>query len=75
MDTTEIIQTIDAEIARLEQARALLNGQTTASKRGRPVSSKPATTPGDSGQGIPGIRGFRGDSGHTDKKPGDIHDR
>ena len=27
MDTTEIIQTIDAEIARLEKARALLNGQ------------------------------------------------
>jgi hypothetical protein len=44
MDTTEIIQTIDAEIARLEKARALLNGQvSTPIKRGR-VSSKPAAT-------------------------------
>jgi hypothetical protein len=41
MDTTEIIQKIDAEIARLEKARALLNGHVgSAAKRGRPVSSK-----------------------------------
>jgi hypothetical protein len=44
MDTTEIIQTIDAEIARLEQAKALLDGHTAPAKRGRPVSSKPAAT-------------------------------
>jgi hypothetical protein len=43
MDTAEIIETIDAEIARLEQARVLLNGHTTPAKRGRPVSS--AATP------------------------------
>jgi hypothetical protein len=41
MDTTEIIQTIDAEIAHLEKAKALLDGHTTSPKRGRPVSSKP----------------------------------
>jgi hypothetical protein len=45
MDTTEIIQTIDAEIARLEKARALLSGHTPSPKRGRPVSSKPAGKP------------------------------
>jgi hypothetical protein len=33
MDTTEIIQTIDAEIARLEKTRALLNGDTTSAAR------------------------------------------
>jgi hypothetical protein len=45
MDTTEIIQTIDAEIARLEKARALLNGHvSTPTKRGRPVSSKLVAT-------------------------------
>jgi hypothetical protein len=43
MDTTEIIETIDAEIARLERARVLLNGHTTPAKRGRPVNS--AATP------------------------------
>jgi hypothetical protein len=47
MDTTEIIQTIDAEIARLEQAKALLNGHTVPVKRGRPIGSKatPAAKP------------------------------
>jgi hypothetical protein len=41
MDTKEIIQTIDAEIARLEKARALLNGDVSApAKGGRQVSSK-----------------------------------
>jgi hypothetical protein len=40
MDTTEIIQTIDAEIARLEKARALLNGNATSpARRGRPSGS------------------------------------
>jgi hypothetical protein len=37
MDTTPIIQFIDAEIARLEQAKAILNGQ-PRQKRGRPSS-------------------------------------
>jgi hypothetical protein len=44
MDTTQIIQTIDAGVARLEKARALLKGHTTTPKRGRPVSSKPVAT-------------------------------
>jgi hypothetical protein len=44
MDTAEIIQAIDTEIARLEQARTLLNGNNTTTRRGRPVSSKPVTT-------------------------------
>jgi hypothetical protein len=39
VDTAEIIQTIDAEIARLEQARELLNGHVGAPvKRGRTAS-------------------------------------
>jgi hypothetical protein len=47
MDTTSIIQSIDAEIARLQQARALLIGQTVPAKRGRPFGSKatPAAKP------------------------------
>jgi hypothetical protein len=45
MDTVEVIQSIDAEIARLEKARALLNGHvSTPAKRGRPVSLKPVAT-------------------------------
>ena len=45
MDTTEVIQSIDAEIARLEKARELLSGHVnTPAKRGR-VSSKPIATP------------------------------
>jgi hypothetical protein len=44
MDTTEIIQTIDAQIARLEQAKAVLNGHTTPAKRGRPIGSKATPT-------------------------------
>jgi hypothetical protein len=45
MDTTEIFQTIDAEIARLEKARAVLNGDTTsAARRERSLISKPITT-------------------------------
>jgi hypothetical protein len=46
MDTSEIIHTIDAEIARLEKARELLNGHvSTPAKRGRPVSLKPVAKP------------------------------
>ena len=44
MDTTSIIQLIDAEIARLEQAKTLLNGHTTPAKRGRPIGSKTTRT-------------------------------
>jgi hypothetical protein len=44
MDTTEIIDTIDAEIARLEQVRSLLNGNPTPARRGRPISSTATTT-------------------------------
>lgn len=40
MDTKEIIQTIDTEIARLEQVKALLNGHTAPAKRGRPVKPR-----------------------------------
>ena len=44
MDTTEIIQIIDAEIGRLGQARELLSGHVSAPvKRGRPASSTTAT--------------------------------
>jgi hypothetical protein len=46
MDTTEIIQTIDAEIARLEKARMLLNGDSTSAARlERSHISKPNSTP------------------------------
>jgi hypothetical protein len=46
MDTTEIIQTIDAEIARLEKARVLLNGDSTSAARlERSHISKPNSTP------------------------------
>jgi hypothetical protein len=45
MDTTEIIQSIEKEIARLEQAKALLKGDTTASaKSRRSLNYKPSTT-------------------------------
>lgn len=45
MDTTEIIQFIDAEIVRLEKARALLNGDATPpAKRGRPFGSTATAT-------------------------------
>jgi hypothetical protein len=43
MDTTEIIETIDAEIARLERARALLNGHTAPVERGRPTGPNATT--------------------------------
>jgi hypothetical protein len=44
MDTIPIIQFIDAEIARLEQAKTLLNGHTTPEKRGRPIGSQAIRT-------------------------------
>jgi hypothetical protein len=44
MDTTPIIQFIEAQIARLEQAKAVLNGRTTPVKRGRPFGSKAPPT-------------------------------
>ena len=45
MTTEEIIESIQAEIARLEQVRTLLSGRTpTPAKRGRPFgSTTPAT--------------------------------
>jgi hypothetical protein len=44
MTTNEIIESIQAEIARLEQVRTLLSGRTpTPAKRGRPFGS-PATS-------------------------------
>jgi hypothetical protein len=44
IDAIEIIQTIDAEIARLEKARAVLNGQTASlAKRVRPFGPTVAT--------------------------------
>jgi hypothetical protein len=53
MDTTQIIQTINAEIARLEKARALLNGHVTApAKRGRPLNSKLAAVSKPGGRKI-----------------------
>jgi hypothetical protein len=44
MDMTPIIQFSDAEIARLEQAKTLLNGHTTPGKRGRPIGSQATRT-------------------------------
>jgi hypothetical protein len=38
MNRTELIQAIDAEIGRLEKARALLRGSTVPPRRGRPVT-------------------------------------
>lgn len=35
METQQLLATIDAEIARLQQARALLSGTPTPKKRGR----------------------------------------
>jgi hypothetical protein len=42
MDTEALVAEIDAEIDRLQKAKALLTGQTAPLKRGR----KPATKPG-----------------------------
>lgn len=39
MESREIIAQIDAEISRLQQARALLGGGTTKGKPGRPKGS------------------------------------
>jgi hypothetical protein len=44
MDVSRIVQEIDAQIAKLQQAKALLTGvQTAKSGRGRPKGSKNAT--------------------------------
>lgn len=43
MEVTQIIAELEQEIARLKQARALLAGETTVSRRGRPAG-KPAST-------------------------------
>jgi hypothetical protein len=40
MDTTTILQEIDAEITRLQQARGLLTGHTAPTKRGRASDRK-----------------------------------
>lgn len=48
MDLEAIVQSIDAEITRLERARALLTGHTAPLKRGLPYTTKPAATPFDS---------------------------
>jgi hypothetical protein len=46
MAIENLISEIDAEIARLEQARALLSGGASpAAKRGRPAGVAPATKP------------------------------
>lgn len=41
MDIAGIVAEIDLEIARLEQAKALIAGQTAPSKRGRPPAAQP----------------------------------
>jgi hypothetical protein len=43
MDIRTLVAEIDAEIARLEKAKALLAGQTVTSKRRRPSSTKTKT--------------------------------
>ena len=45
MQTTEIIAQLDAEIARLQQVKALLNGTTTKRSPGRPAASVTAAAP------------------------------
>jgi hypothetical protein len=44
MDHDTIVQAIDAEIRRLEQARALLTGHTAPLKRGLPRTTQPVAT-------------------------------
>jgi hypothetical protein len=43
MNTDEIVQTIDAEISRLEKVRALLSDHTAPLKRGFPPTKKHST--------------------------------
>jgi hypothetical protein len=45
MQTTQIIAELDAEIARLQQAKALLNGATTKRSPGKPAASMIAAAP------------------------------
>jgi hypothetical protein len=44
MDVAALVAEIDAEIARLEKAKALMSGQTAPSKRGRRPVTKSKTT-------------------------------
>jgi hypothetical protein len=39
MNTHEIVATLDAEIARLQQVRVLLAGSSASKRRGRPTAS------------------------------------
>jgi hypothetical protein len=43
MDTNALVAEIDAEIYRLQTAKALLTGQTTSPRGGRPPATKPTT--------------------------------
>jgi hypothetical protein len=45
MQTTEIIAQLDAEIARLQQVKALLNGTTAKRSPGRPAAGATAAAP------------------------------
>lgn len=45
MEVSRIIAEIDAQISKLQQARALLAGTTTSAGRGRPKGSKNAGSP------------------------------
>lgn len=41
MDTKALIAELDAEIERLQEVKALLTGQTTSPRRGRPPGKNP----------------------------------
>ena len=45
MNRHQIVATLDAEIARLQQVRAVLNGTVTGERRGRPPASAKQNTP------------------------------
>ena len=73
MDTTEIIQTIDAEIARLEKARVLLNADSHLCSKARAVphlqthlhpqgSETPEDQRGGTGEDCSGAKGEMGKS-------------
>ena len=40
MDTKALVAELDAEIDRLKEVKALLTGQTTSPRRGRPLATK-----------------------------------
>ncbi len=44
MDTATIIEQIDAEIERLEKAKAIITGETVAARRGRPTGTSKKRT-------------------------------